>query len=152
MKKTVLVLILILLVGVVSMRVIENNTAPKLGVSSAQLKPLGSRPNSVSSQTDIGAKQVAPIAFSGSVADQLAKAKNALESMPGAVIEQQESDYLYAVFTSPLMRFKDDVEVYIDESSNLVHFRSASRVGYSDLGVNRKRYEAFALALAKEAK
>ena len=72
--------------------------------------------------------------------------------MPGAVIEQQESDYLYAVFTSPLMRFKDDVEVYIDESSNLVHFRSASRVGYSDLGVNRKRYEAFALALAKEAK
>jgi uncharacterized protein (DUF1499 family) len=40
-----------------------------------------------------------------------------------------------------IFRFVDDVEFYIDERANLIHFRSASRLGYSDMGVNRKRME-----------
>jgi uncharacterized protein (DUF1499 family) len=47
------------------------------------------------------------------------------------------------VFTTRLFRFKDDVEFYIDADEGQVHFRSASRVGYSDMGANRKRYQAF---------
>ena len=78
----------------------------------------------------------------------MSQIKQVIEGMPGAKIKQQSPEYLYAVFTSKLMRFKDDVEVYLDHENKLIHFRSASRVGYSDLGVNRKRYKAFVQALA----
>lgn len=150
MKKYVYLLILVLLVGVVTMRVIENNTAPKLGVQSGQLKALGSRPNSVSTQTDQASKLVAAIPFDLNPKQQMAKIQKVIESMPGAKIMQSSDDYLYSVFTSSLMRFKDDVEVYLDADNKLIHFRSASRVGYSDLGVNRKRYESFAKGLASQ--
>ncbi len=133
------------------MRVIENNTAPKLGVDNGELSPLGSRPNSVSTQTDKNSKRVEAIPFELAPAQQMSKVASVLEAMPGAKIKQQADAYLYAVFTSPLMRFKDDVEVYLDTEAKLVHFRSASRVGYSDLGVNRKRYEEFAKRLAIQA-
>ena len=63
--------------------------------------------------------------------------------MDGNHIATQEDDYIHAVFTSRLFRFKDDVEFYIDAAAEQVHFRSGSRVGYSDMGANRKRYLAF---------
>ena len=148
MKKLVYIIILVLITGVVTMRVIENNTAPKLGVVNGELKPLGSRPNSVSTQTDQKSKLVKSIAFEGEVNEQMANIAKVLAEMPGASIKQQDDDYVYAVFTSSLMRFKDDVEVFIDAQEKRVHFRSASRVGYSDLGVNRKRYEEFAKRLS----
>ena len=49
--------------------------------------------------------------------------------------------YLHYEFTSLLLRFVDDVEFLFDEATKTVHFRSASRTGYSDLGVNRRRME-----------
>lgn len=148
MKKVIYLLIFFILAGVVTMRVIENNTAPKLGVQNGELKPLGSRPNSVSTQTDKPDKQVKSIAFDIEAKQQMQKVQNVIDAMPGAKILQQSDHYLYAVFTSPLMRFKDDVEVYLDDEQKRIHFRSASRVGYSDLGVNRKRYEDFARRLS----
>jgi uncharacterized protein (DUF1499 family) len=39
------------------------------------------------------------------------------------------------------MGFVDDVEFFLDEGANVIHVRSASRLGQSDLGVNRKRVE-----------
>jgi len=54
---------------------------------------------------------------------------------------EQTGDYLRVEFRSFLFRFCDDVEFYYDRRSGLVHFRSASRVGHSDLGVNRRRME-----------
>lgn len=148
MKKIIWTLVAVMAIGVVSMRVIENNTAPKLGVIEGQLKALGSRPNSVSSQTDIKSKLVKPISYAISTEQQMAKVLSVIEKMPGAELKQHSDNYAYAVFTSALMRFKDDVEVYLDEESKLTHFRSASRIGYSDLGANRKRYEAFAAHLS----
>ena len=53
----------------------------------------------------------------------------------------EKPDYLHMVFTIPVIPFKDDVEFYFSERERLVHYRSASRVGYSDLGVNRQWYE-----------
>ncbi|MDQ6965890.1 MAG: DUF1499 domain-containing protein, partial [Mariprofundaceae bacterium] len=52
-----------------------------------------------------------------------------------------DDDYLHATFTSRLFRFVDDVELHRDAASGVVHIRSASRVGHSDFGVNRKRVE-----------
>lgn len=54
----------------------------------------------------------------------------------------QQSDYLRMTFQTPWLRFTDDVEFYFSAKERLIHMRSASRVGHSDLGTNRKRLEA----------
>ena len=61
--------------------------------------------------------------------------------MPGAKVVKTDANYLHAEFTSRLMRFVDDVEFLLDDANNLIHFRSASRIGHSDMGANRKRME-----------
>ena len=59
----------------------------------------------------------------------------------GGRIRAEETGYLAGTFTSSIFRFVDDLEVRIDSDRNTVHLRSASRVGRSDLGANRKRVE-----------
>ena len=53
----------------------------------------------------------------------------------------EDESYLHYEFTSLLLRFVDDVEFLFDDETKTVHFRSASRTGYGDFGVNRKRME-----------
>ncbi len=65
-----------------------------------------------------------------------------LEEMPRTKIVTREGNYLHATVTSRFFRFVDDLEVLIDPVSREIHFRSASRTGYSDMGVNRRRVEA----------
>jgi peptide-methionine (R)-S-oxide reductase len=72
--------------------------------------------------------------------------KATLRSLPRNRVVAVEDNYLHAEFTSRLFRFVDDVEFYVDEEQHEIHFRSASRVGYSDLGANRKRMELIAAA------
>ena len=134
---------LLILLGIGSFMIFQNFKTPELGVQNGQFKPLGSRPNGVSTQTKSNAKKVEPIVFEGDLESQMARVEKIIAAMPGSSIKQKENDYLYAVFTTPLMRFRDDVEIYLDHNSKELHFRSASRVGYSDMGVNRKRYDAF---------
>jgi uncharacterized protein (DUF1499 family) len=61
--------------------------------------------------------------------------------MEGSTIIEENNSYLYAEFKSKLMGYVDDVEFYLDSNTNSVQVRSASRLGKSDLGVNRKRVE-----------
>lgn len=63
----------------------------------------------------------------------------------GGQVVVQTDDYLAATFTTPLLGFVDDVE--FRKAEDAVHVRSASRVGHSDMGANRKRIEALRLAL-----
>lgn len=63
-----------------------------------------------------------------------------IEDYGNAKIIKNEKNYVYVVFTTGKMKYHDDVEFYFDESEKLIHFRSASRVGYSDMGLNRERY------------
>jgi uncharacterized protein (DUF1499 family) len=67
--------------------------------------------------------------------------KKIIAESPRARIVTETDDYLHAEFTSLVFRFVDDVEFYIDRRFKLVLFRSASRAGHSDLGVNRRRME-----------
>ncbi|GAB1722476.1 MAG: hypothetical protein NTNFB01_13720 [Nitrospira sp.] len=75
----------------------------------------------------------------------LAGAKEALKTIVGLLprtkLVEETERYLHYEFTSFLLRFVDDVEFVFDEGSKLIQFRSASRTGYSDLGVNRRRME-----------
>ena len=127
-----------------------NKHKPELGVKQGKLSPLSRKPNCVSTQTEAQSKQVAPLSYQQNASDQMQRVIKAIESMPGASIRQCEGNYLYAVFTTKIMRFKDDVEIYLDDDAKLLHFRSASRLGYSDLGVNRKRYERFSSLLNRD--
>lgn len=60
-----------------------------------------------------------------------------------------EKGYIYATYTSSIFRYVDDFEIRIDTSSNLLHIRSASRVGHSDMGANLKRIQQFKAQLKK---
>lgn len=74
-----------------------------------------------------------------------AEAKEALKAtiatLPRTKLVDEDESYLHYEFTSLLLRFVDDVEFLFEETTKTLHFRSASRTGYSDLGVNRKRME-----------
>lgn len=64
-------------------------------------------------------------------------------------IVHRDEGYLHAVFTTRLMRYRDDVEFQLDTQSGEIQVRSASRVGRSDLGANRARIESIRAALAE---
>ena len=67
--------------------------------------------------------------------------KAIIQAMSRTKLVEEDESYLHYEFTSLLLRFVDDVEFLFDDESKTLHFRSASRTGYSDLGVNRKRME-----------
>jgi uncharacterized protein (DUF1499 family) len=118
-------------------------TPTHLGLTDGQLAPMPDKPNAVSSQTELADKKVEALPFKASMEATQQAVNNALAALGNNKIQVQENGYTYSVFTSPTMRYRDDVEVYLDTEAGLVHFRSQSRAGYSDMGVNRKRYEAF---------
>lgn len=121
---------------------IQNSKTPELGVNQGQFKPISPKPNNVSTQTDVEAKRVKPWAFKDSTESTMAAIKRAVETYGGGTVIKQTDDYLYVVFTTDLMKYKDDVEFWLDSENQVVHFRSASRAGYSDMGLNRTRYDA----------
>ncbi len=127
-----------------------------LGVNNGRLKPPANSPNSVSSQADLhpGHPQQAyaridPIRFRGDGQAALAALAQALVATPGVVLVEQKPGYVYAQCSTRWLRFTDDLELWLDESAGVIHVRSASRLGESDLGVNRARVEALRAALAQ---
>ena len=143
-RKTIMWIILAVLAVFIAVNFVriysQNSRIPSLGVTNGQLKEVPKTPNAVSTQTLDLAKKVAPLPFKHDPESTMAAIIATVNKYGGAKIVKQERDYLYVVFTTPLMKFHDDAEFYLDETNRLVHFRSASRAGYSDLGLNQKRY------------
>lgn len=120
-----------------------SGTMPKLGVMDGQLQPCPDKPNCVYSMSTDERHAVSPILVNASEKDAKLAIMGALEQVNGKVVEVR-NDYIKAEFESRLFRFVDDVEFYFprtDPNQTLIHIRSASRVGYSDMGVNRERVE-----------
>lgn len=113
-----------------------------LGVTNQQLSPCPESPNCVCSQCASPTHLIEPIRYSGSAEQARQHLSEILSHQRGCTIIKQEGDYLHAEFRSLCFRFVDDVEFLIDSRQNVIHVRSASRVGHSDLGANRKRIEA----------
>lgn len=139
--KTFFIILAVLIALAFIMIYVQNSRAPALGHSQGRLKPLSSKPNAVSTQADDVAKRVAPWPFKADQEATMAAILTAVKSYGGAEVIKQEADYLYVVFTTDLMKFHDDVEFYLDADAREVHFRSSSRAGYSDRGLNRQRHE-----------
>ncbi|NJK74857.1 MAG: DUF1499 domain-containing protein [Microcoleus sp. SU_5_6] len=112
-----------------------------LGLQSGQLAPCPSSPNCVSSFSQDAEHKVEPLTYNSTPTVAMANLKQAIESLGKTKIITETDNYLYAEFTSSLMGFVDDVEFLLDEGAKVIHVRSASRLGQSDLGVNRKRIE-----------
>jgi len=114
-----------------------------LGVKEGKLAPCPTSPNCVISQGDEDAEHaIAPLAYSGDSAQAIAKLTAIVKAMPRTTIIESTDSYLYAEFASQLLGFVDDVEFYLDPAESVIQVRSASRLGQSDLGVNRQRVEA----------
>jgi uncharacterized protein (DUF1499 family) len=142
---------ILLLLPIVALYVMSfTATRPSnLGVNAGKLAPCPASPNCVSTQADDEAHRIAPIPFTGTTGDALAKLKQAIATLPRAQIITEKTDYLHAECTSLIFRFVDDVEFWIDEPNHVIHARSASRVGHGDMGVNRQRMEAIRAAFEK---
>ena len=132
---------------------VQNNRVPELGVTAGLFKPLSSKPNGVSSQATEPTKKVMPLPYKSDAQTTMAALHKAIDLYTddngSAEIISQQEHYLYVVFTTPLMHYHDDVEFYLDDLSRVVHFRSASRAGFSDMGLNAKRYQQLAALYAK---
>jgi len=124
---------------------------PALGTTSdGPLTPCPTTPNCVSSQasaTDT-THHIPPLAFRTDAARAWGALKETVGSAERAQIIEERSGYLRAEFTSRVLGFVDDVEFQLDAPAKRIHVRSASRLGRSDLGVNRARIESLRAQLA----
>ena len=80
----------------------------------------------------------------------MARLKALVQATDGAQIVKSEPGYLYATYSTPLMRYVDDVEFWLDPAGAVIQVRSASRIGKSDLGANRTRIEALRVRFAAQ--
>jgi FKBP-type peptidyl-prolyl cis-trans isomerase FkpA len=121
----------------------------QLGVIDGNLHPVRTRtPNAVGSQTDSPIHRIAPLPMGTDPEATMAKLRQVIAGYEGAQIIRQEGLYLYAEFTTPLMKFVDDVEFLASPSEAVIHVRSQSRLGRKDFGVNRARIETIRQRLA----
>ncbi len=127
------------------MRLLPGKRPNNLGVSNGRFTaPSTRKPNWVNSQVETSdSHYIAPLAATG--ADAMAKLRRVIEGMPRVTIVKADGDYLNVEFETALMGYVDDVEFL--RAGNLIHLRSSSRLGHSDLGANRKRVEAVRAAL-----
>ena len=112
-----------------------------IGVQAGKLAPCPNTPNCVSSQSLDAQHRIEPLTYKSTPKEAMANLKKVIQNMERTKIITETDNYLYAEFTSKLMGFVDDVEFFLDESAKVIQVRSASRLGQSDLGVNRKRIE-----------
>jgi uncharacterized protein (DUF1499 family) len=111
-----------------------------IGLNEGRLAPCPDRPNCVVSQGGDKRHHIDPIAYDGEKPAAVETIQQVVQEMAGTRIVTQTDDYLHVEFKSKMMGFVDDVEFFFPDSA-VIHMRSASRVGYSDFGANRKRLE-----------
>jgi len=149
-KKLFTKFVIVSLVMMLGLALLSFNSGapPKLGVTDGKLAPCPASPNCVSTQTDSQAHLLPPVSWDGGRDQALARIKEVVgRDFSRARLIDEGPGYLRFEFRSLIFRFVDDVEFYIDETATDIHFRSASRVGHSDLGANKSRMQKISAAL-----
>ncbi len=136
------VVVILLAVAMLAQRRLIMPGPTGLGARDGRLAPCPDTPNCVSSFAEDQEHRVEPPALDDEPTAALAKLRRILESMPRTTVVDTGDGYLRAEATSLIFRYVDDLEILIDAGGGKIHLRSASRTGYSDLGVNRKRVRA----------
>ena len=117
------------------------NRHSQMGVTGGRLAACPDSPNCVSSQSTDPRHAIDPLRYEGAAQKARERLVKAISGMKRARIVVAEERYIHTEFTSAFFRFVDDVEFLLDDGTRTIHVRSASRVGYSDFGVNRRRVE-----------
>lgn len=112
----------------------------RLPATATELRPCSSS-NCVSSEATDPEHHVDPIPYTGDHITAMQQLRDVIEDMPRAEITDADDVALHAEFTSRLLQFVDDVECVADPQAHVIAIRSASRVGYLDAGISRKRVE-----------
>lgn len=97
--------------------------------------------NCVNSQAETVRHAIEPFQVFGTPEASIGRIAEVIQSMPRTEIVKQTPNYIHALYTSKIFHFVDDVEFLYDPQKNVIEVRSASRVGYGDFGVNRRRLE-----------
>jgi len=124
----------------------QPNTAEvNIGIEKGEFAACPSTPNCVSTQANPQDEThyAEPIPFKGNREELLTFLEDWIKTQNRAEVISRNDRYLHALFASKAFGFKDDFEIFIPDGSKLVHLRSAARVGRSDMGVNRERYQTF---------
>lgn len=137
--------------AVLAVRMVNRFARPPigLGLEQGRLRGCPDSPNCVGSENCDAAHEIGPLAFAGNAEQTMARLKDLLAARSDARLAEENANYLRYEFRSRVCGFVDDVEFRFDATAGVVHVRSASRVGYSDLGVNRRRVEDIRRALAE---
>lgn len=114
------------------------------------LAPCPNKPNCVNSQAENILHAIPPFPIHQTPEQSIDALASIIRSLPRTQIIEQTPTYLHATFTSRIFHFTDDVEFLYNPTKNVLEVRSASRIGYSDLGVNRKRVETLRALYQKQ--
>ncbi|WP_394182181.1 DUF1499 domain-containing protein [Marinomonas posidonica] len=135
-----IVLIVVLLAGFFVYVKMNNQMPEGLGVTNGQLKLCFSSPNCISTQADQSDEVhfAEPLVYSGNRQDVQLRIE-AYMLRQGAKLVDHSLGYAHFEVESDIVGYIDDIEFYLPKSDSVVHIRSASRVGYSDFGINRDR-------------
>jgi uncharacterized protein (DUF1499 family) len=126
-------------IGLLGMLGCAGERPQNLGTKDGQLVACPSSPNCVSSQAADDGHRIAPLTFKGDPDAAFARLKQVLGRRGDTTIIEEQPGYLRVEFRTVL--FVDDGEFLLDRSRSAIQVRSASRLGYSDLGKNRSRME-----------
>jgi len=110
-----------------------------IGIADGKFHPCPKSPNCVSTQSTDEKHRMEAIQYSSTVDEAKGKIKNIITSFKRNKLITETENYLHFEFRTATFKFVDDVEFYLDDKEKLIHFRSAARMGWSDMGVNRKR-------------
>ena len=117
-------------------------SSPKnIGIVDGKLQPCPDSPNCVSSQSKSEDHKVLPLTYVGDAQSAKDRLKKAISHIPRMTVVTENDNYIHAEAVTLILRFVDDCEFLIDDENKVIHVRSASRLGHSDFGVNRKRVE-----------
>lgn len=120
----------------------QSRSGQAIGLVDGKFTPCPDKPNCVNSEfIDDQAHYIPPFRYRAAEPGEILKILKAVILEAGGKIQSEKENYLAATFTISLFGFVDDLEIRQDETNHMIHVRSASRVGTSDLGVNRKRVE-----------
>ena len=111
-----------------------------LGIHNGRLKDCPSKPNCISSQAEDEKHVLTSFRYQGEKKAAFERLKKIILSFERMTIVAENDNYFHIECKSKIMGFVDDLEFFFPKEK-IIHIRSASRIGYSDLGVNRKRVE-----------
>ena len=121
--------------------------AANLGVNNSHLAACPASPNCVVSQDGDAKHAIDPITYHVDREQAKETLLKVLTVVPRTEVIEKTDSYIHALSKSRIFKFVDDVEFYFPDDEKVIHMRSASRVGESDLGVNRRRMEQIRLAM-----